>query len=149
MGFKLANSIGIDMFIQMVSLEFRCTWFLSPRGAQPTQPSVPRRGTIKQQVQQCPFETIDESRWFMTFLDRVREIMWFGMTLPIPKSKHWWFFRIASLSLSIFLFTDLACCVDRVLSGEFCRFKSPIEVPIDEEDESEAPKSFGIQWRQL
>lgn len=29
MSFKLANSIGIDMFIQMVSFEFRCTWFLS------------------------------------------------------------------------------------------------------------------------
>ena len=132
-------------------LDFWRTWgmLISPRGAQPTQPSVPRRGTIKQQVQQCPFETIDESRWFMTFLDRVREIMGFGMTLPIPESKHWWFFRITSLSLSICPFTDLACCVDRVLSGEFCRFKSPIEVPIDEEDESEAPKSFGIQWRQL
>ena len=65
---------GIQVF-----LAFRCTRCLLDfwrrgctsvlvRGAQPTQPSVPRRGTIKQQAQQRPFETkiFDELRWFMT-----------------------------------------------------------------------------------
>lgn len=45
-----------------------------------------------------------------------------GWHCPFQKANTDDFIRITSLSLSICPFTDLACCVDRVLSGEFCSF---------------------------